>query len=907
MDYESLIFQAVFGGFEHTDPTPLATPDPGNAEWSANPFQSVDSEEERAVKRNIAWSTATRFLKSNFPGGSEDAHASEAQREGKGNLRGGHGVSEAPSGITDALQFLLNGKGVSQGDHEESLMQWYTSEMRLNFAKVVQPELDDFWKEMTDIRQSWIMLEETQRILETARTMYLAPFRDHMLPLLDGVAAATAEASIEEHFRIVSAHCLPERDVFSFLCYVFYDAACLKFNIYTRKGPAPASASASESAKCSERLLNLVKGLERVGLAGDRAQVAFAHAVHLVLESFVDSHHMKVDWVEQQAVVPQLTLFVEKAFTPFIKQIMARLDANMNEANIDRTLQMCLDNALKRVGKRRADNLFDYVIHWLQSAGAVADLKASWFDISSGATNIKTKASLKLPDSKQQVIDSFLQQVQRRLLHLGATTTQIVNVYISIIRVFKSLEPKGVLLDRVSRPIRRYLKEREDTARIVISSLLTDPKDIETGQVPAGSELSLEVAQEMAKPMVNPFSHGQGGELDFNDMNWQPAPADAPPDYKKSKYEDVLWYLLTLWDREDFIDELKNILADQLLRSKDKEYQREIRLLELIKVRLGEDKLQSCEVMLRDMLESRRLNPMWVNGRPITPPPEHRARPEGQHTPSPSRSNGPALNTSILSSFFWPDLNNDTFLIPNMIAELQREYERRYRGIKANRKLRWMNALGHGSITLELEDRTETYNNLAPWQISVIVAFQDNFSAPAQSDSNSKGKGKETNDPKRLTKRIVIDLADGLEMDPNLVTSALHFWAQKGVLRPLENAPNTWTIIENRNSLLSTPSQKPKSARKPTQNIQASPAAAGAVRSSADLLKDKKDVYMSFIKGMLTNQGAATVQRIHMMMKMLVQGGFPFGVEEVRELCEELVEKGECVKRAAEAYGIKKD
>jgi anaphase-promoting complex subunit 2 len=241
------------------------------------------------------------------------------------------------------------------------------------------------------------------------------------------------------------------------------------------------------------------------------------------------------------------------------------------------------------------------------------------------------------------------------------------------------LEPKGVLLERVARPIRRYLKEREDTARVIISSLLTDLSDDTGSKFSANSELSYEIACEMAKPFAN-YGQDMDEELNWGDMNWQPLPTDASPDYKKSKVEDVVWFLLTLWEREDFINELKNIYGDHLLRCQDPEYEKEIRLLELIKMRLGDDKLQACEVMLRDVLDSKRINtsiraatstpalivqtPDARNNVPVTPevrqprtprprrppPPTPHLAPPPSSKPSPRPSSGPPCATTPSAS-----------------------------------------------------------------------------------------------------------------------------------------------------------------------------------------------------------------------------------------------------------------
>ena len=47
---------------------------------------------------------------------------------------------------------------------------------------------------------------------------------------------------------------------------------------------------------------------------------------------------------------------------------------------------------------------------------------------------------------------------RRHLLHPGADTRQIVAHYILSIRCMRVIDPQGVLLDLVARPIRLYLR-----------------------------------------------------------------------------------------------------------------------------------------------------------------------------------------------------------------------------------------------------------------------------------------------------------------------------------------------------------------------------------------------------------------------------------------------------------------
>lgn len=46
----------------------------------------------------------------------------------------------------------------------------------------------------------------------------------------------------------------------------------------------------------------------------------------------------------------------------------------------------------------------------------------------------------------------------KRLLHPGADTKDIIAQYVSMIRCLRIIDPPGVLLQKVSEPIRKFLK-----------------------------------------------------------------------------------------------------------------------------------------------------------------------------------------------------------------------------------------------------------------------------------------------------------------------------------------------------------------------------------------------------------------------------------------------------------------
>lgn len=919
MDHQTLVFSSVFPvlSLSHTIPTPVATPDLGVATPGASfgspyiPRQAElhDNTTHRGIKRTIAWSCATRFL-------SLDKVVPAVPR-----------ILHRTREVEDALVYLLAGEGRVAEDAkngEEGLVEWYTNECRLQFANNVQPELEELWKDEVKIGRSWDLLDESQKVLEQVQNVYLEPFNEHILPFLrisanptrrsnrptrrdEDDAAERTSLKFRRDVHALFAHCIVPQRFTKTLSYVLYDAGCTLFHIYTRHDGVQPSAAPEDTVGTRQRMTTLLLGLDRVGLGGEKAQKAFAHAMHKLLDSFINSHYMKVDWYSKKSIVPQLKLWIRDGFCPLVELVLECLRCEQSSI-LPTEVTAWQEMALGRLGRARVDILFDFVINWDKSLGAILDIKEY----------------LKVAGAKQHLTSSFSQQVSRRLLHPGATTTYVLNVYISIIRSFHELEPKGVLLERVARPIRRYLKEREDTARIIISSLLTDLNDETGSKFSSNSELSYEIASEMAKPLAN-LGQEADEELSWNDMSWQPLPLDASPDYKKSKVEDVIWFLLTLWERDDFINELKNILGDHLLRCQDLEYEKEIRLLELIKMRLGDNNLQACEVMLRDVLDSKRINasiraaidsspskqalltPSQQTGglhtpagrHPRTPQPRRPTRATSQLPPStPSAApEGPALNAQILSSFFWPLLRDDDFRVPAEISALQEQYGTNFSRIKGMRKLRWMNALGSGSITLTFADRSEDFENLTPWQVSVVYAFQ-----PQPDEKHIAAKHTKSGEG---ISRNVSQLEEMLDMDESLVRQAASFWVGKSVLR--ETAPDTYAIIET----------LPKSDKKSKADEDAAAAAAElaaveaaqqptAVRSQQDLLSEKKEVYVAFIMGMLTAQGNMPVSRILMMMRMMVAGGFPFGEEELGSLLQELESEGKVIALGGDVWTVKK-
>ena len=142
-------------------------------------------------------------------------------------------------------------------------------------------------------------------------------------------------------------------------------------------------------------------------------------------------------------------------------------------------------------------------------------------------------------------------------------------------------------------------------------------------------------------------------------------------------------------------------------------------------------------------------------------------------------------------------------------------------------------------------------------------------------------------------------------MTTSLVRSACLFWMSKRILTEVQR--ETYRVLE----VLPT-GESDEGAQRPTTSsaadenddddtaaattnaaTAAAAAEAAAAKESAEAAAmEKMNLYWQFIVGMLTNQGAMPLQRIVMMLKIAVPGGFPFSNEELREFLAGMVAKG---------------
>lgn len=447
----------------------------------------------------------------------------------------------------------------------------------------------------------------------------------------------------------------------------------------------------------------------------------------------------------------------------------------------------------------RIEELFSIIRDFPESKAAIEDLKFC----------------LERTNQRQQLLTSLKSAFESRLLHPGVHTADILTVYISAIKALRELDPSMVILQVACQPIRKYLRTREDTVRQIVAGL--------TGDAEGCNDLASELSRGDPVTLEMQDSDEEGNDPE----DWTPDPTDAVPDKMGSKRRssDIISLLVSIYGSKDiFIDEYRAVLADRLLHQLNYNTAREIRNVELLKLRFGESHMHYCEVMLKDMADSRRIN---SNIR------EEESRLGEEEQPPLS------LSSIILSSEFWPPLKEEKLELPPLICQAMEAYTHRYEKLKAMRTLSWKPHLGSVTLDLELEDRTLNNLSVSPIHAAIILHFQDKSSWTLEELSMKLGAPKE------------------------LVHRKLALWQQHGVLR--EEAGGRYYVVE-------TGSSKEKMERG-VMLIDSDEERDSNTTTQSEQREEKLQLFWAYIQAMLNNLDSMTLDRIHSMLRMFVATG----------------------------------
>ncbi|KXN84038.1 Anaphase-promoting complex subunit 2 [Leucoagaricus sp. SymC.cos] len=550
------------------------------------------------------------------------------------------------------------------------------------------------------------------------------------------------------------------------------------------------------------------------------------------------------DWMSDK-VVPWMLLIYARGATnaeearAMLQGVGSRFDFHINKTLCD----------------LRTREIWDIIIDFPDSTGALQDLRDC----------------LQRVDQRSSLVRALRQANRKRLLHPGADTKLILTQYVATIKCLRLIDPPGVLLFKVADPIRRYLRERPDTIRCIVANLVGDDSD---------SPDSL--LDDTLDPHVNPATLVD----DYSDPNWDPEPIDAGPEFRTNKPSDVLSTLVSIYDSQDlFVKELQVLLAQRLLSipisgdGKDnsetiERIEKERRNIEILKLRFGEAALGVCEVMLRDMTDSRRIDLHIQAQLDQTTAPS--VVPSQDTSPAPSSSSMNIVHPTIISHHFWPSLSSSTtssshpphssttpsssstlstLTMPGQFTSLQQSYSSQFMRFKPDKTLRFISHLGSVTLHLELQDR-EVEVTVPPLEAALIELFSDGRKGVWTLDELREGVG---------------------GVDKGSVLKALLTWIDLGVIRECEGREGLFEVVEVKEEgkedelfcLVLTLADVcllfnmiAVAAQAHVQET-AIPSPQSAQQQQAEQMR----MYWKFIEGMLTNLGGLPTDRIQSMLR----------------------------------------
>ncbi|CAA7055329.1 unnamed protein product [Microthlaspi erraticum] len=463
----------------------------------------------------------------------------------------------------------------------------------------------------------------------------------------------------------------------------------------------------------------------------------------------------------------------------------------------------------------RIAKLFEIIVDYPESSPAIEDLKQC----------------LEYTGQHSKLVESFISSLKYRLLTAGASTNDILHQYVSTIKALRAIDPAGVFLEAVGEPIRDYLRGRKDTIKCIVTMLTDGSGGNANGSGNPGDSLLEELMRDEESQENVGFDddfHTDDKQAWINASRWEPDPVEADPlkGSLSQRKVDILGMLVDIiGSKEQLVNEYRVMLAEKLLNKTDYDIDTEIRTVELLKIHFGEASMQRCEIMLNDLIDSKRVN---TNIK--------KASKTGTELGEGELSID-TLTSTILSTNFWPPIQDEPLELPGPVDKLLSDYANKYHQIKTPRKLLWKKNLGTVKLELQFEDRAMQFT-VSPTHAAIIMQFQEKKSWTS------------------------IDLAAVTGIPIDALNRRVNFWISKGVLREstgTDSNTTVYTLVESMTDSGKNESEELLAGDEESERL---------IASVEDQLRKEMTIYEKFIMGMLTNFGSMALERIHNTLKM---------------------------------------
>lgn len=444
--------------------------------------------------------------------------------------------------------------------------------------------------------------------------------------------------------------------------------------------------------------------------------------------------------------------------------------------------------------------------------------------------------------------------VSKRLIIPGAKTVQIISQFINIVKALSIIDPTGVTLQYISQDVKTYLIEkRPDTIKCLVTELIDQESN---------SDLYQELLDSNPQDNLN---------YDSDDTDeWTPSPVHADPSSTRRgrrPYPDIIKLFVEMFkgNRDLFLTEYRAILSSRLLSKDTYETNDEARILEMLKIRFGEKELQMCEVMVKDISDSKFIN---NNIKKKFNPAIDRTSLPNDHPSVSVEVVAENMDTFIISRPFWPtdltdginvtteeDNESEPKLHP-VIVHLLAQYEKEFKILKAPRRLVWLYELGKISFSIEVGDQ-EVDIEANPVASSVLLYFCD----------------QET--------WSIDDLAEVMELDAEQIEKKIIYWLMRGFLQRDPSDSSLFRMVDELKEDCLFSSGESTGMDQMEETIEESTRPSGY------------DAFAPIIMNMLRNMEVMPMDKIHNMLRLFAQNPkYDKTMQELGFILNELVQEG---------------
>jgi anaphase-promoting complex subunit 2 len=294
--------------------------------------------------------------------------------------------------------------------------------------------------------------------------------------------------------------------------------------------------------------------------------------------------------------------------------------------------------------------------------------------------------------------------------------------------------------------------------------------------------------------------------------------------------------------------------------------EKEIRYLELLKLRFGDSNLFCCEAMLRDISESKRINANVL---------------EQLFQKGKLDKSQLTLKCIILSEQFWPKLKDENVELPNEIKQIQEKYTKSFEALKGNRTLIWKNNLGQVTIDIDMGNNRVVEYNVNPIQAAVIMKFQEKDTWTLQ------------------------ELSQSLKMCSIGLRKKLGYWKSQGLIQEeIQTKMSVDGSQETETEIYSLIKDTSKLNRSNSFNDDEDEESNSKALESNNLLKEQDIALLwNYTLSMLRGFGALPFERIQGLLKMYASSDLK--QEQVKALLDLKVKEG-LIKYNAGVYRLNK-